>query len=169
MNKIQTMKKLLILAMLVVANMTIVAQQQTLYHPDANAEKDIETILIKAKSEHKFVLIQAGGNWCKWCIEFDRISKADHGIDSVIKAGFIVYHLNFSKENENKKTFAKYEYPQRFGFPVFIILNSNGQRIHTQNSEYLEDGKNSYNTNKVQSFLEFWGPNAVDPKKYGDQ
>ena len=33
---------------------------------------------------------------------------------------------------------AKYGYPQRFGFPVFIVLDGNGNRIHTQNSAYLE-------------------------------
>jgi hypothetical protein len=49
---------------------------------------------------------------------------------------------------------SKLGYPQRFGYPVFVILNGDGERIHTQNSEYLENGKGSYDKNKVQSFLE---------------
>jgi thioredoxin-related protein len=138
-----------------------------LYDPAANAEKDLEAAIKKAKKENKFVLIQAGGNWCSWCIEFARFAKADPQIDSVMKASYVWYHLNWSKENKNDKVLAKYGYPQRFGFPVFIILNGKGERIHTQNSAYLEDGKKSYDKNKVQEFLEMWSPHALDPAMYG--
>ncbi len=139
-----------------------------LYHPDADAEKDIAAAVKRARTEHKYVLLLGGGNWCSWCIEFDRVCKTDPKIDSALKSGFISYHLNWSKENENKKVFARYGYAQRFGFPVFIILNEKGERIHTQNSEYLEDGKKSYNHAQVQAFLEMWSPNALNPKMYGD-
>ncbi len=139
-----------------------------LYHPEANAEKDIDAAVKKAKKENKFVLLQAGGNWCSWCIEFARFCKADPKIDSILNASFVWYHLNWSKENKNNKVFAKYGYPQRFGYPVFIILDGNGNRINTQNSEYLEDGKKSYNRQKVIEFLENWTPWAVSPKANGD-
>lgn len=145
------------------------AQEKKLYNPLANAETDITAAILKAKKENKFVLIQAGGNWCSWCIEFARFAKADAKIDSVIKASFIWYHLNNSKENENKKMFSKLAYPQRFGFPVFIILNGKGERVHTQNSEYLEDGKKSYDQQKVQSFLEMWSPRVLKPAMWGDK
>jgi thioredoxin-related protein len=162
------MKKLIVIAFCLIA---YVSNAQTegnkLYHPDADATKDIAAALKKAKAEHKYILLQGGGNWCSWCIEFARFAKADPKIDSVINAGFVWYHLNYSKENENKAVFAKYGYAQRFGFPVFIILNENGERIHTQNSEYLEDGKKSYDQRKVQSFLEMWSPRALNPEMYG--
>ncbi len=163
------MKKIFVI---VFSLITFISQAQTennkLYHPDANAEKDIAAAIKKAKAENKYVLLQGGGNWCSWCIEFARFCKADQKIDSVINAGFIWYHLNYSKENENKAVFAKYDYAQRFGFPTFIILNEKGERIHTQNSEYLEDGKKSYDQRKVQAFLEMWSPRALNPKMYGE-
>ena len=149
-------------------SITVSAQETKLYHPDADAKKDIAAAVKTAKAENKFVLLQGGGNWCSWCIEFARFCRADPKIDSILHASFIWYHLNFSKENENKKMFARYDYPQRFGFPVFIILNSNGERINTQNSEYLEDGKKSYDRAKVIAFLSLWSPKALDPKSYGD-
>ncbi len=138
-----------------------------LYSPTADAAKDIAAAVKKAKAEHKYVLLQGGGNWCSWCIEFARFCKADPKIDSVINSSFVWYHLNYSKENENKAVFAKYGYAQRFGFPTFIILNEKGESIHTQNSEYLEDGKKSYDQRKVQSFLEMWSPRALNPEMYG--
>ena len=142
------------------------AQEHKLYNPAADADSAIKAAVKEAKAGHKYVLLQGGGNWCKWCIEFARFCKADPKIDSVINSSFVWYHLNWSKENQNKKTFAKYDYPQRFGYPVFIILDEKGRRIHTQNSEYLEDGKQSYSREKVLAFLEMWSPRALNPKMY---
>lgn len=163
------MQKILIIAFCLISY-TSRAQtaESKLYHPEANAENEISTAIKKAKAEKKYVLLQGGGNWCSWCIEFARFCKADDKIDSVINAAFVWLHLNYSKENYNKVLFAKYGYPQRFGFPVFLILNEKGELIHTQNSEYFEDGKKSYNREKVQTFLEQWSPAARDPKKYRD-
>ena len=145
------------------------AQQKKLYNPLADAATDIEMATAKAKAEGKYLLIQAGGNWCKWCIEFARFATANPKIDSVMNASFVWYHLNFSQENENKASLAKLGFPQRFGFPVFIIVDGEGQRLHTQNSEYLEDGKSSYNAYKVQSFLEMWSPAALDKRMYSTE
>jgi thioredoxin-related protein len=162
------MKKIIVVAFcLIVTISNAQTEGNKLYNPKADATKDIAEAVKKAKAEHKYVLLQGGGNWCSWCIEFARFAKADPKIDSVINAGFVWYHLNYSKENENKAVFAKYSYAQRFGFPVFIILNEKGERIHTQNSEYLEDGKKSYDQRKVQSFLEMWSPRALNPEMYG--
>ena len=138
-----------------------------LYNPKADAEKDIAAAVKKAKAEHKFVLMQAGGNWCIWCKRFSLAVANDAKLDSIVNADFIFYHLNFSSENKNEKLFAQYGYPQRFGFPVFIILDDNGNRIHTQNSEYLEEGK-GYSKEKVAEFFEAWSPKALDPASYKD-
>jgi thioredoxin-related protein len=160
------MKKIILLLSVSFLSIATFAQGKKLYTPTADAAADIETAIKKAATENKFVLIQGGGNWCKWCIEFARFCKADNQIDSFISSNFIWYHLNYSKENENKPIFAKYGYAQRFGFPVFIILNQKGERIHTQNSAYLEDGKKSYDKEKVVEFLEGWSPKALDPSQY---
>ena len=162
------MKKLLSSLIITAAIFSANAQETKLYNPSADAAKDIEAAVKKAKAENKYVLLQGGGNWCSWCIEFARFCKADKQLDSVINNSFVWYHLNWSKENENKAVFAKYGYPQRFGYPVFIILDGNGNRLNTQNSEYLEDGKKSYNKAKVQAFLEMWSPRALNSKMYGD-
>ena len=146
--------------------LSAVAQEKKLYNPSADAAADIEAAISKAAAEKKFVLIQAGGNWCKWCLEFARFATADATVDSVLRSSFVWYHLNWSKENENLKIFAQYRYPQRFGFPVFLVLNQRGELIHTQTSEYLEDGNKSYDSGKVRSFLEMWSPAALDPAKY---
>jgi thioredoxin-related protein len=136
-----------------------------LYDPSADAAADISRAVSEAKAEHKHVLLQAGGNWCSWCIEFDRFLHTHASLDSLAGKCFVIYHLNYSRENMNAPIFARYGYPQRFGFPVFIILDQNGNRIHTQNSEYLEQGK-SYSEQRVMDFLLQWTPQALDPALY---
>jgi hypothetical protein len=56
-------------------------------------------------------------------------------------------------------------YPQRFGFPVLVVLDANGNRLHTQDSSLLEKEK-SYDFDKVKAFLENWSPSAFDATKY---
>ncbi|MCD6111802.1 MAG: hypothetical protein J7J86_00890 [Bacteroidales bacterium] len=73
--------------------------------------------------------------------------------------------VNYSKENKNKEVLEELEFPQRFGFPVLVILNNDGKRIHTQNSAYLEEGK-TYNRKKIIDFLNNWSVKALDPKTY---
>jgi thioredoxin-related protein len=141
------------------------ADSTRLYHPEANAVKDIAAAVAQARQAKKHVLIQAGGNWCSWCIRFNQLVTGDRQLDSAIRAGYIVYHLNYSRENTNDGVFARYGFPQRFGFPVFIILDGKGNRLHTQNSALLEEGK-GYNKNKVLEFLNGWAPHALDPAQY---
>jgi thioredoxin-related protein len=162
------MRKTISAAIFLVLIKTAGAQEAKLYNPAANAEKDIAEAVAKAKAENKFVLIQAGGNWCSWCIKFAKFCTDNKDIDSFLNKNFVVYHLNHSPENKNEALFKKYGYPQRFGFPVFLILDSTGTRIHTQNSEYLENGKGSYEKIKVQMFFEMWSPWGLNPKMYGD-
>jgi thioredoxin-related protein len=154
-----------IVLLLFVLNSRAQTTEIKIYDPSANAENDIAVAIKKAKAENKHLLLQAGGNWCSWCIEFNKFTHANGSIDSLLNKCFVVYHLNYSKENENKAIFAKYGYPQRFGFPVFIILDANGDRIHTQNSEYLEQGR-SYNKQKVYEFLLQWVPQALNADLY---
>ena len=159
-------KNLFFFVCLLLTSVSIFAQEKKLYKPDADAKADIEAAVKKAALENKFVVLQAGGNWCSWCLEFAKISKANPQIDSLINSSFVWYELNFSKENKNEDVLAKYGYPQRFGFPVFIILNAKGERVHTQNSEYLEDGKKSYDQKKVFEFLQQWTPNSLAAENY---
>ena len=157
------MKKIIFSAILLVS---FSVNAQKIYDPNANAERDIAAAVKKAKAEGKHVLIQAGGNWCKWCLEFARFAKAEQQVDSIIQSSYVWYHLNWSRENENPEIFKKYGYPQRFGFPVFIILDENGNRIHTQSSEYLEDGGKSYQVKKVADFLLNWTPAVLRDELY---
>jgi len=140
-----------------------------LYSPGENAEQKIAEAVKLAKQQHKHVFVQIGGNWCSWCARFHDFISSDYSIDSLLKANYVVYHMNYSEDNHNAKLMAKYGFPQRFGFPVFLVLDGNGKLLHTQNSGYLEDGNKSYKKEAVMGFLSDWTPSALDPKNYKEQ
>jgi thioredoxin-related protein len=160
-------KSSLLLACCIVS-LTMFSQDMTkfkLYNPAEDAEKAIENAVEKAKDEKKHVFVQIGGNWCVWCARFDDFTTTDKSIDSVITENYVVYHLNYSKENKNVELLKRYKFPQRFGFPVFLILNGKGELLHTQSSWFLEAGK-SYDKEKVMAFFKDWSPKALDPAQY---
>lgn len=144
-----------------------IAQTETfnLYHPDADAKAEVNTAVKKASAEHKHVLIMIGGNWCKWCRIFDKFQHANYPVDSALNANYVFQHVNFSKENKNADLMTELEFPQRFGFPVFVVLNEKGERIHTQNSAYLEKGE-GYDVEKAVEFLDQWRPAALKEENY---
>lgn len=141
------------------------ADSTKLYNPQANARKEIATAIAQAKKQGKHVLIQVGGNWCVWCYRFHDFVAKDTALTRILNENYVVYHLNYSKENQNLDVLKTYGFPQRFGFPVFLILDANGERLHTQDSSLLEEGK-GYNAEKVKSFFSAWAPAALDEKKY---
>ena len=139
-----------------------------LYHPEADARKEISAAVKEAKDAGKHVLVQVGGNWCVWCARFNDFVTTDKSLDSLMNSNFVVYHLNHSKENSNEELLEKYGFPQRFGFPVFLVLNEKGDLIHTQSSWYLEAGK-SYDKEKVTAFFTDWSKKALDPAQYKEK
>ncbi|MBC7848302.1 MAG: thioredoxin family protein [Chitinophagaceae bacterium] len=136
-----------------------------LYKPEENAATELDKVVQQASKEGKNVFVQIGGNWCVWCARYYEYVNKDPQLDSIMKADYVVYHLNYSKENLNKEIMAKLGYPQRFGFPVFVILDDKGNRLHTQNSAYLEQDE-GYDKQRVTDFLTTWNPKALDPAQY---
>lgn len=162
--KLKDMRFLFSLVLLISLN--AVANDSTkLYNPLANVQKDVAAALVKAKKEKKHVLLQIGGNWCVWCYRFNNFVTTDSSLNHLMEQNYVVYHLNYSKENKNLDYLKKLGYPQRFGFPVLVVLDANGNRLHTQDSGLLEKEK-SYDYSKVKTFFLNWAPTALDEKKY---
>ena len=159
------MKHLLMIVVLLLSLESFAGDSTKLYNPLADAKKQMAGAVAKAKKEGKQVMLQIGGNWCVWCYRFDGFVKGDTALTRLMKKNYIVYHLNYSQENKNLDVLKGLGFPQRFGFPVFVVLDENGQRLHTQDSSLLEKAK-SYDEAKVAAFLQAWSRKALDGKNY---
>ena len=148
------------------------------YNEEINPLEQIDQAIAKAKLEGKFVICQVGGNWCPWCLRFADFITKDPAISKIIEENYEYIHVNYNPRNpaggtqvtsgstalSGKEAAAalmkRLNYPDRFGFPVFVVLDENGKVIHIQDSSFLEE-EQSYNKEKVLRFFTNWTPNAV--------
>lgn len=162
--------------------LAFVAEAQTelkkVYDEDINPIEQIDRAVAKAKTEGKFVICQVGGNWCPWCLRFADFIEKDTTISKVTRENFEYIHVNYNPRKPDGGTqvtsgsaalsgkeaaaalMKRLNYPDRFGFPVFVVLDENGKVIHIQDSSFLEE-EQSYNKEKVLRFFTNWTPNAV--------
>ena len=161
-----------IATVLLVLVLTLVNQSQAalkkVYNENINPVEQIEQALAQAKEENKFVICQVGGNWCPWCLRFADFIANDTDISNVINDNFVYIHVNYNprqsageeKTRQASEMMKRLGNPARFGFPVFVVLDSSGKVIHTQDSSFLEEGKD-YNKEKTLRFFKNWTPTAV--------
>ncbi|WP_461638109.1 thioredoxin family protein [Labilibaculum euxinus] len=159
----KTKKIALLVSLFLVFSLTTIGQKP--YDQSLNGKEEIAKAVSKAKKEGKHVLLQIGGNWCPWCIKMHNYLSTDTTLNKLVEDNYIFLEVNYSKENKNLDALAELGYPQRFGFPVMIVLNGEGERLHTQNTGNLEQDK-AYNFEKVKSFLYNWRPDALNPEHY---
>ena len=158
--------KILLLFILILSSITVFGQNKiAIYNPDANAKRDLDSAIVKATNENKHIFVQIGGNWCPWCVLMHEFYSQDTEIDSIMNTDYVPILVNYSRENKNLDLMKKFEFPQRFGFPVIVILDGEGNRIHTQNTVCLEEGR-GYNPKKFLKFLYNWSPAALNSKNY---
>ena len=161
------MKRHLMIAA-IAALLTLTASAQSnlkkIYDESIDPVEQIEKAVKQAEKEGKFVISQVGGNWCRWCLMFADFVAKDAELTQLIDENFVFIHSHYNpRERAGEKTLEmlkKLGNPERFGFPVFVVMDQNGKVIHTQDSSFLEEG-NGYSRDKVARFFQNWTPKAV--------
>ena len=106
------------------------------FDPTRDAAADLVAAEHQATAEHKLILLDVGGNWCGWCMLFDRISHSDQKLRDVLEKKYVVVHINMSKENENAAFLSNY--PKVSGYPHFFVLSADGKLIVSQDTSIFE-------------------------------
>ena len=138
------------------------------YNESIDPLEQIDNALAKAKAEKKYVVCQVGGNWCPWCLRFADFVEKDSAVNKVVDDNFEYIHVNYNPRksagtasaDKAAKLMLRLGNPARFGFPVFVVLDEEGNVLHIQDSSFLEEGK-GYNEKKVLRFFSNWTPKAV--------
>ena len=164
------MKKIFAIVVLAAAFSVMVAQEQEqaappkVYNEQINPLEQIDQALAQAQAEGKFVICQVGGNWCPWCLRFADFITNDSTISALIDQNFVYIHVNYHPRKATEwsaEMMKRLNNPARFGFPVFVVLDGQGNVLHIQDSSFLEEGK-GYNKEKVLRFFQNWTPKAVN-------
>ena len=159
------MKKILTIAILTVLALGANAQIKKVYDENINPLEQIDKAVAQASEQGKFVICQVGGNWCPWCLRFADFITKDEEIAQFVDENFVYIHVNYnprntSNESRDKAMLQRLGNPGRFGYPVFVVLDTKGTVLHIQDSSFLEEGK-GYDKEKVMRFFKAWTPKAV--------
>lgn len=138
---------------------------KNVYRPEADAKADIQKAVTAAAGSGKHVLLVIGGNWCSWCMKLDKLFNQNAEVSKALTADYELVHVNYSEENKNEALLAELGYPQRFGFPVLLVLDGKGKLLHTEDSAAIEEGK-GHSPKKILTFLRNWNRAALDPASY---
>ena len=123
------------------------------YDPARDPFPDGIAALQLAKQTNRRVLIEIGGDWCSWCVAFDRFLDEHPLVRVRLHDTFVVLKVNFSEQNDNAEFLETF--PDIRGYPHMFISESDGSIVHSQDTtEFLNEGK--YLEQLVMQFLERW-------------
>ncbi|MGH8026376.1 MAG: thioredoxin family protein [Pseudoxanthomonas sp.] len=139
------------------ADIAAVAGLNASFDPLRDPAKDLETAKVEAQRGGKRILLDVGGEWCRWCHILDKLVEGDAEIRSFRDANFVWVKINYSEENENKPFLSAY--PEIKGYPHLFVLDADGKLLHSQFTGDLEKGE-GYDRRKFFAFLKDWAPAA---------
>ena len=136
-------------------------QGPDIYDRESDGTAQITAALIRAKSEHKHVLLDLGANWCVWCHRLHHTLHTDAGVAKTLNDNYVLVLIDVNHRDGRKRNDAvndRYGNPMEQGLPVLVVLDAGGKQLTTQETGALEDGKSVHDPAKVTAFLEKWAP-----------
>ena len=140
---------------------TTTASAAPKFDPARNPARDLDSAIVIAKASNKRILLDVGGEWCKWCLFLDAFFETNKDVADFLHANFLVVKVHFSKEVKNEAFLSSY--PPVAGYPHFFVLESDGAFLHSQDTGDLENGSKEnpgHDHDKVLAFLRAWAKPA---------
>lgn len=133
-------------------------EYSTAYDPARDPFKDGADAVKRAKESNRRVLIEVGGEWCKWCHVLDDFLDKNPDIKQRLHETFVMLKVNVSDTNDNSQ-FLK-AFPAPLGYPHMYVTESNGDILKSKDTaDFLIKGQ--YSRNQFSSFFNRW---SIDKK-----
>jgi thioredoxin-related protein len=123
------------------------------YDPARDPAADLAAAVELARATDKRILLQVGGDWCKWCHRLDDYVAAQPAVATAIGKNFIIMKVNSSDENRNEEFLSHYS--KVLGYPHWFVLDRDGKLVHSQGTADLEAG-DSYSQPALLQFVDQW-------------
>jgi thiol:disulfide interchange protein len=124
-----------------------------LYSETADPNADIAAALAQAKSEHKRVLLDFGGDWCGDCQVLD-IYLHQPPNDQLLQDNFVLVHVWVGHIDTHLDVAERYGVLIHKGVPELAVLSPDGRVLYAQKGEF-EDMR-QMESSSVTEFLEKW-------------
>lgn len=93
---------------------------------DLQWNNNIDSALISAQKSNKLVFIDFYTDWCGYCKQMDSVTFSDPHVKERFAMKYILVKIN---GDQNPDVVSKF---QIYGYPTFVILDSNGNEIKRQ-------------------------------------
>jgi thiol:disulfide interchange protein len=125
-------------------------------YPDvAMAKTDIQAALVKARHEHKRVILDFGGDWCPDCqvlnIYFHQSPNKE-----LLEKNYVLVDVNIGHEDANLDVAKRYGVPMPHGVPALVVVGGDGKVVYAQNKEFSD--MRNLQSSDLTTFLEAWKP-----------
>lgn len=123
------------------------------YDASRDAFQDGRDAIKLAKSTNRRILIELGGDWCKWCHLLDRFLDKNPEIKKELHQTFVFLKVNVSDENDNAE-FLK-AFPEPLGYPHMYVTEKNGKLLLSKDTADFFVNK-KYSAKKFKAFFKRW-------------
>ena len=132
------------------------AQQRDIYPATPDAKPEIHEALLKARHEHKRVILDFGGNWCPDCHVLNTYFHQSPN-DKLLADNFILVDVNIGRYDMNTDVAEKYGVPLKKGVPAVAVLSPDGKVVYAQATGEFENMRHM-EAQAVTDFLNQWKP-----------
>lgn len=133
------------------AGQIIAKANKNLYSETSDAKADIAAALVRARREHKRVILDFGGNWCGDCQVLDIYYHQSPNAE-LLEKNFILVHVNIGHMDKNVDVAQKYNVPITKGVPALAVINANGKLLYAESPKEFEHAT----PEAITAFLKRW-------------
>jgi thiol:disulfide interchange protein len=110
---------------------------KNLYSETSDATADIAAAMVRARREHKRILLDFGGNWCGDCQLLDIYYHQSPNAELLAK-NFILVHVNIGHMDKNVDVAKKYSVPITKGVPALAVIDAHGNLLYSEREKEFE-------------------------------
>jgi thiol:disulfide interchange protein len=138
-----------------VANLSAISVPDRPYDENADANAALANAFARAKTEHKRVLIDLGGNWCADCRILAGVMSLPE-VQRFLTNHYVVVSVDVGRFNRNLQIPARFGITQRLeGVPSVLVADPDGKLIDAGHIAALADAR-SMTPQAIADWLAQW-------------
>lgn len=133
------------------------------YDPQRDPFADGHAALRLAQQSNRRVLIEVGGDWCKWCHVMDAFFDQNPDIRARLHETFVMLRINVSDANDNARFLQAF--PKPLGYPHMYVAENDGSLLLSKDTaDFLSNG--AYSRERFLEFFDRWETPDTTPTAY---